>query len=311
MKNRSIIGLAFLAVVFVSACSKDPEQVVPAELSEYVEAFFSEGERRGLGYGLNDIELRLEFGELSGTIGGQCSIGSNTVLIDRVKWETYNEPMKKWLVFHELGHCVLRRRHANTMAPNGECYSFMKGAENGFECSLNLYSERWWTYYLDELFGAPAVLPDWYSLKVGYDGHLFEDTLLSKKIRSKKLRVDSLGLANEESFNVDLLFKQSLTRQRFVKFNMGNIGFGYCDVCSGTNVSISSDQDGYTFFENFKGELRSNSDSKLSIRKLGNRLIFYLNEKHLHTMENNLWRGEELYTITMADSLEMELMVLK
>lgn len=42
---------------------------------------------------------------------GRCYWYSRNIEIDREYWDTHGEAGREQLIFHELGHCVLNRRH--------------------------------------------------------------------------------------------------------------------------------------------------------------------------------------------------------
>jgi len=54
-------------------------------------------------------------------------LGANDIAIDREVWDRSNESSKEWLVYHELGHCVLDRSHRNDRFENGMWKSLMRG----------------------------------------------------------------------------------------------------------------------------------------------------------------------------------------
>jgi hypothetical protein len=178
--NKVLKYLIF--VVVISSCSKEKVQVIPNEFREYVDMFFEEGNQRGLNTNLDEVNLTIQFGSLNGSTAGQCSFQSNTITIDQDKWNSMIEEKKIWLIFHELGHCILNRQHKNNTTDNGECVSIMKGTENNFECSLNYYSQKWWKYYLDELFEPSSPIPNWYSLYEDYNSVI--SFLIVRKVAS-------------------------------------------------------------------------------------------------------------------------------
>jgi len=64
-------------------------------------------------------------------------------------WETASFAEKEYVVFHELGHCALNRRHLDTKNADGTCLSMMQSG-NG-SCKMN-YNAQNRSKYLDELF---------------------------------------------------------------------------------------------------------------------------------------------------------------
>ena len=96
--------------------------------------------------------LKIQFGKLSNPRErGVCEFSDDTtptITISEDIWNQIDDSEREELVFHELGHCVLRRKH---LAGNSE-----KGIPNSI---MNPYSIRGSIYeqnrdaYLGELFG--------------------------------------------------------------------------------------------------------------------------------------------------------------
>jgi hypothetical protein len=70
-------------------------------------------------------------------------------MIDRLFWETATMTEKEYVIFHELGHCALNRRHLDTTYKDGTCTSMMQSG-NG-SCKM-VYNAQNRSKYLDELF---------------------------------------------------------------------------------------------------------------------------------------------------------------
>lgn len=105
-----------------------------------------------------------DFERIEGLKAGKCEtkIFWKKISIDPGKWRRLDSIQRRALLFHEWGHGILGRRHRNSTFPSGECISMMDGQEDGFFCSNNFYSEKWWNYYLDELFDSTVLIPEWY-----------------------------------------------------------------------------------------------------------------------------------------------------
>ena len=204
-----------ILVTLISGCSKEKIQVIPNEFQSYVDMFFAEGNQRGLNTNLDDVDLRIQFGTLSGTTAGQCSFQSNTVTIDQNKWNSMTEEKKVWLIFHELGHCILDRQHKNERMENGECISIMKGIENNFDCSLNYYSSKWWNYYLDELFAPSTQIPNWYTEYEEYNSGVSIATILEIDTTQSYFELNSLDFSLYPNFTIDFQFNKLIDFDRF------------------------------------------------------------------------------------------------
>ena len=122
-------------------------------LLPYFEQFEIEAARRG-------FEVNLEQHGINGTIeeisenfvAGTCTYGTHLpgdVVIDLGFWNNSSAFAKEMVIFHELGHCYLRRDHKETRFSNGTCTSIMRSG-NG-DCFDN-YNPRTREYYIDELF---------------------------------------------------------------------------------------------------------------------------------------------------------------
>ncbi|MEM7658145.1 MAG: hypothetical protein AAF399_18610, partial [Bacteroidota bacterium] len=140
-----------------------PEQ--DPEIKPYVDRFQKEAQLRGLDFSTELASISYTFEETS--FGGVCYRLENRFIVNRSVWNDYTDQGKEYLVFHELGHCILDRDHENEYLIAGECSSIMKGTEDGKRCRRNLAAEIWRTYYVDELFDTDTPTPDWYVPTIG------------------------------------------------------------------------------------------------------------------------------------------------
>ncbi len=154
------LSITLLAGLFISSCGKDSRDIDPV-FQPYVDMFFEEAQLRGLDMKEEDYSFSVNFGEA--VAGGVCYYLGNRIEINEFAWSVYPELSKQFLIFHELGHCLLDRRHDNQVLYNGECKSLMKGTEEN-ECRRNIFNNGVWReYYLDELFDEDTPLPSWYT----------------------------------------------------------------------------------------------------------------------------------------------------
>lgn len=158
MKAKYLIILCIIS--FSLGCSKGRqdevvrvEHYIDSRLQVYFDSFKAEAEKR-------DIKVDFESLEVDGYIrqiresgvAGQCQSfedGSRTVIISTSYWRTATDIEKEFLIFHELGHCVLDREHYDEADLNGDCLSMMNSG--GSVCNIN-YRAATREYYLDELF---------------------------------------------------------------------------------------------------------------------------------------------------------------
>jgi len=85
-------------------------------------------------------------------VAGTCSYGSHTprfIEIDATFWNQTGDNFKEFVVFHELGHCVLLRGHREDAHSDGSCVSLMRSGLGG---CIDNYRPSTREGYLDELF---------------------------------------------------------------------------------------------------------------------------------------------------------------
>jgi len=161
-ENVFIISTVCLLLVF-SSCQKDNIDVVPEvqvqfsnvdpELWSYYASFENEAAKRGFDYDLEAMQIVGIIQEISQeNVAGSCKFGShihNEVTIDRSFWNRSSNLFKEFVVFHELGHCVLLRDHDESTDGQGRCLSIMRSGTQNCRDSYSLSSRE---RFIDELF---------------------------------------------------------------------------------------------------------------------------------------------------------------
>jgi len=141
------------SIFYITACSDDPEIVIDTEIQPYLDSFLIEGEARGIEIDLSDLHLSAYISETSSDeIIGQClHFGEEhkEIVIARAFWDDASDIEKEFIVFHELGHCILDRSHNDTTDGQGRCLSIMNSGS--IRCR-NLYNSDTRPVFLDELF---------------------------------------------------------------------------------------------------------------------------------------------------------------
>ena len=85
-------------------------------------------------------------------VAGHCKYGDhidNEVTIDSDFWSRTNNVLREFVVFHELGHCVLLRDHDESVSDDGTCESLMR---RGVQDCRDNYNSSTREGYLNELF---------------------------------------------------------------------------------------------------------------------------------------------------------------
>ena len=146
------ILLLFILCIIVS-CSKQNDSEISEELQIHFDSFASEALTYGIEIDFKDVDIDgyIENIEERGTLG-QCksySDGSKKVIIDQPFWNQAAYDQREYIVFHELGHCVLDREHNDQEDENGNCLSIMQSGNNA---CMSGYSSENRTQLLSELF---------------------------------------------------------------------------------------------------------------------------------------------------------------
>ncbi len=133
--------------------SRAVDSFVDDKLYEYFESFKQEAELRSvdINFELLNVEGYIDDIQDRG-VAGQCQTyvnGNRAVVMDESYWNKSSDLVREFLVFHELGHCVLGREHLDTESANGNCNSIMHSGSSG--CDLD-YTARTRDDFLDELF---------------------------------------------------------------------------------------------------------------------------------------------------------------
>lgn len=128
-------------------------QNVDKELWSYWESFEFEANVRGFKIDLETEGLVGIITEIDQEhVAGSCTFSSNqprVIRIDQTIWSNLPTLYREFIVFHELGHCILIRDHDERTDAQGNCLSIMRSGLNGCK---DYYNNQTRDFYLDELF---------------------------------------------------------------------------------------------------------------------------------------------------------------
>jgi len=161
--------LWFLILVVLGCTDDNPVTPINDEFIVYIERFVDEANKRGIKRIPPEVfdkaieNLRIDFDEeLTYYCGYATSSDPNNprviISTDANCWKSRSDADKEILIFHELGHAILRRAHLNSKLPNGDYKSMMF---NGNQFGLYEMGSERRTYYIDELFDLNTSIPDW------------------------------------------------------------------------------------------------------------------------------------------------------
>lgn len=153
--NLRLISLLFIVIITsISSCNDDPVGYKDPTLSPYVDRFIEQATLHG--QNISARELNVDFQQLK-NLCGQYD-GKQAVFISPGCWDVAPESAREALMFHELGHALLKRDHKTTTLPNGEHASIMTPDPSML---YNEYTAKKRSYYFQELFEPNTIAPDW------------------------------------------------------------------------------------------------------------------------------------------------------
>lgn len=152
--------LIIIPVILLS-CHKDEDIVLcPNEVKPHIESFKNEASYRGIKLKFKGLKIILIDKSQSQTpgSGGYYIEKEHSIFIDtsQVYYKT-GYYASEAIVFHELGHAILKRPHVDDLLPNGEAKSLMNSLNYDYS-GLSIYKRQ---YYIDELFNPLTPTPDW------------------------------------------------------------------------------------------------------------------------------------------------------
>lgn len=162
--NRNNVVLILFSSLCLQACTDDPNlnptpfnsptiSGVDQELQSYFISFQQEAVKRGFDYDLNTLDVSGDIDQISDEgVAGTCQYGShitNHITIDQDFWDSAPPIYREFVVYHELGHCVLLRGHDESTDASGRCLSIMR---SGLQGCIDSYSPLSKSDFLDELF---------------------------------------------------------------------------------------------------------------------------------------------------------------
>ncbi len=143
-----ILAIIILAVA-VSGCGRE-HKLQLGQFSGYVQAFQSRGTSFGKNVQVDDLVI--EFGKMErDSEQGYCLLKAEETPVIRVNqsaWDRMSETERQLLLNHELGHCILGRKHKNDLMHPDEVPSSVM---NSYAIDSDLYDSHR-EYYDGELF---------------------------------------------------------------------------------------------------------------------------------------------------------------
>lgn len=314
--------------LFLGGCHKNKpgKYDIDPEIEPFLNFFLEEAQKRGRTFNLHVDGLIMKFSHLE---GGQIGLCHHTVPLliefDSIYWKTiqgkkneYN--LKANIVFHELGHGLLKRGHDNSVLPSGDWKTIMCGGEkiDSRNWNVNFYGFRE-EYYINELFNPETPVPDWALLHPDFKDikyrTVFEDKFLNNankwavkktplyksSIRNKEYQLEALtgkailsltklGIDVKHDFLFEVKLQMKKTENPSAKVgivfgNNENKNTNYFLIDNKKRFYIGNSQYYGWFAECPSDYIKPLAFNLLSIRKVKNMLYFYINGKFVYQNE--------------------------
>lgn len=302
MLNDSLIRTNYIILsfwIFFTGLScegrKEPTKST-VELRAIVTSFVNEASKRGLKIDTSRNSLQVGFGKVESKAGSCKPNSSPKILtIDSTMWRHLSIPQKEMLVFHELAHCTLGRRHNNEVLKFGECKSWMR--EDDFTCNINSINAVWRAYYIDELFSKETLAkPNWYDVNKIADLNRKSKIIASNQIVKTKLNsllFDSLIFGIEKDWVINFNFQTKNTGSFFITINEYAVSSNSYEVFSSEQQSKTLEFTRSLYLKQYEYTRDKNvlstdilkpttEKTELSIKKTGKTIfVFFDNELRL------------------------------
>jgi len=209
--RKNILNFAVIAVaVTLYACKDTTEYRVGSEFEVFIKRFETEAAARNRNFNFESSGLIVEFGNLDKGVAGLCHYNKPIrIEVDETYWKAIGKKdgadlMHEELLFHELGHGILKREHTNAVLSNDEWKSIMCGGDEvaGRTWNINYRGEHR-KYYLDELFNesttVPAFATDAFTADTTNFAQVYNDEFTSATTTKWKLGQTDNGTASIEN----------------------------------------------------------------------------------------------------------------
>lgn len=155
---KRVFCLSTILSVLVSCGSVETinqRTYINPDLKPYYKAFIRD-------YKLKSSKIDIDFGFLPQDVAGNCRVSfrgkefKRKITVDKAHWLSYNSYQKKWLMYHELGHCLLFRGHESDFLENHpECPKSIMLSYVDARCF-----KRFHKFYLNELINPNYPEPE-------------------------------------------------------------------------------------------------------------------------------------------------------
>jgi len=301
-----------LIIASYFSCSENDSEYTAAETTyhpdflPYIDHFIAKAELRELEFNRNQFFISYG-GSIPDDAVGYC-FGTN-VAIDKSYWDSADECLREFLVFHEFGHCLLAKAHNNTTI-NNQWSSLMHGKGDGFPNStidkFKFYG-HYKDYYLDELF-----LDETDSTILSNHSAILESVVKTENLYTENnVNLEYLEMDLPSENYIFEIFINDITEHKPLEANGSGIQNIESITLKGTNAKFSFNLIGNVAHikeECFYDIDLSNDYTKISLVTKEDHNYIFIGEEHLTTttlLGNSLIFTTQL--ITGIDSIQISL----
>ena len=284
----------FFACLVFSCTSGEPETMeviidIDPEFQSYVDEFIDEAAKRGQNIDFSDTGLSVKFSEFDlERANGRCFFQEYRIEIDKADWFSFSPSFRSYLLFHELGHCELRRGHINSKFDDQSWRSIMKGDPfNGIDIRNPVpYFGFRREYYINELFNDNISQPEWATRNFSYNTTLDLENIESITDQS---RINSRPGMSIPNYEIEIDFDLRNTEGTITSFEWGVSGSNYfIEVYPGFGFYVGVKDGGQNNFLHYSNNINlfnGSEISKITIRNHDNFEQIFINEEQFFILD--------------------------
>jgi hypothetical protein len=150
-----------LLSLLIVGCQRPTAKIVSIDpaFQKYVDDFVADSRTVGSDIVIDNLIMQFTTQQTAETLG-ECQyyvddsgnvLGTPTIQIDAQDWPTESDTYRKIVIYHELGHCVLFRKHVFTGNILNNYCSSTSIMFPYIQNTTNMYTENW-SWYVEEMF---------------------------------------------------------------------------------------------------------------------------------------------------------------
>jgi len=157
----------FIVIIFTTICTfiiqinvkQNTPLLVDDEFIPFLEQFKSDASKYQVIPDFKNMTTTF-VSDLSGEVLAYCIPKFNTIKVSRFKWNQLDTLSKKLLLYHEWGHCTLKREHVDNLTadyvsicPDSIMYPYMQPIAKCYNSNTDWYDKELFTNFNNrELF---------------------------------------------------------------------------------------------------------------------------------------------------------------